>query len=522
MMLREGDHIESYTLVSKIGGGGFASVWSARDTATGDDVALKILHANHAYAEGADGAVRERFLAEAKLLQQISHPGVVRVVKIIEAPALGIYAFAMEYLRGYDLYALIGKLEVEKLVGILARTAEILDELHDLGIVHRDLKLSNIFITAPDGSPAVKIIDFGIAESISAAGNSAVTTPQRFIGTIQMMPPESMRRMNGEPIALTAAVDQWAFGVAMYHALTGRLPFHGRTVIEQIEQVLGQPHPPPMFMRAYKKPMFPPELSAILDRCLAKDPAARYPSMAAVAGALRRWVRSGEEGRVSDTLDGGPAMFDEPTESFTRPRSFSTADTSLEMEMPMVRRVPTPLPSSTTVRIITPLPELIASRMRIPTPVPQTIPERTRIPTPVPQTIPERTRISTPIPRTSPERMSPERTIPEPMSLEQLNPEQTLGDHTLAEQTLPERTRAPSRIPTPLPELVPARVFARREPRENDTPRISAAATLKAPARAVPLIVQPHPVAHSLSVFWATLGVILVGVAAYLVGWVSS
>lgn len=462
-MLREGDHIESYTLVSQIGGGSFASVWSARDKATGDDVALKILHEQHAYAEGEDGLVRERFLAEARLLRQLTDPGVVRVLKIIEAPALGIYAFAMELLRGYDLYALLGKLDLEKTLTILARAAEILDGLHERGIVHRDLKLSNIFVTAPEGVPAVKLIDFCIPEPAKTADGA----PKKLIGTIPMMPPEVMRRLSGEPIALTAAIDQWTFGVAMYHALTGRLPFHGRTVTDQIEQVLHQPHPAPVFMRAYKKTEFPPELAAVLDRCLAKDPAARYPSMKAVAEALYRWVRACEERRISDTLEGGPTLFDEPTEAFTRtpqPRALSSFDTSLEM--PAVPRVPVPLRSASdqlpTPMSSTgiPLPTLSMSANPLPTPLPTT---SSRVPTP---------------------------------------------DPSLTE-----------RLPTPLPELIPARVFARRTPRESDTPLL-----MKAPARpqALPIAIPSHPVTHTLSVFWAGLGVVLVGIAAYLVGWVSS
>lgn len=256
-----------YTLRRELGRGGMSVVYEALDTRTGQPVALKLLRLPPTLDAAETDALIARFEREARTVARLSHPNVIGIHEI--GAVEGQHFLAMEFLRGQTLRQRLtqSRLTVRDACSILTQIAGALDTVHAAGIVHRDVKASNIMLL-PDGT--AKLLDFGIARSREEA---EITAAGAILGTPSYMAPEQVR---GEPA--TPATDLWSLGVLSYEMLTGHLPFAGQVVANVLYQVLNS-SPAPMLA-------LPKSVQKVLRRALDKDPALRYPSAAVLAEAL--------------------------------------------------------------------------------------------------------------------------------------------------------------------------------------------------------------------------------------------
>ena len=275
--VREGDVLAGkYRVERVLGVGGMGVVVAARHVQLDDRVALKFVLPEHAQ----NGEVVARFLREAKNAVRIRSEHVARVIDVGQLDSGSPY-MVMEYLEGQDLSAALearGPFPASLAVEVVLQACEAISEAHALGIVHRDLKPSNLFlIWRPDGTPLVKVLDFGISK-VTTQQDVQITRTAAVLGSPAYMAPEQMiRSKDVDPRA-----DVWALGIILYELLTRRLPFDGATVPEVCAKIAAEPHAPITTLRAD----VPPALSAAIDRCLAKQPAARFQSVAELARAI--------------------------------------------------------------------------------------------------------------------------------------------------------------------------------------------------------------------------------------------
>jgi eukaryotic-like serine/threonine-protein kinase len=280
-----------YRLRSRLAAGGMGTVWAAEDLVLGREVAVKLL--GEALASDRLAALRLR--REARAAGRLVHPGIARVLDLGEDA--GRPYLVMELLHGESLaarLARVGPLAPVEAVRVVAATADALEAAHRAGIVHRDVKPGNVFVTGDGG---VKLLDFGIA---SAAGDTAVTGGV-LLGTAAYLAPERVLGHDATP-----AADVYALGVLLYELLAGRPPFAGDTgTALAMAHVHAQPAP----LRSVA-PQVPPALAAACEQALAKDPAARPPSAAALAALLRSTMPSAP---TPAALLPGPAAAGSPT-----------------------------------------------------------------------------------------------------------------------------------------------------------------------------------------------------------------
>ncbi len=271
----ESRSIGRYELRRRIGKGGMGEVWAAWHRGLEREVALKILR----LSEESDGSAAARFEREVRLSSGLSHPHTVRVFDYGTTED-GLLYYAMELLEGMSLAELVaeeGPLPPERAVHLVAQAARALAEAHDRGIVHRDVKPENLFVTTAGGEgDFVKVLDFGIARPADDASN--LTRTGLVAGTTSTMSPEVIRGA-----AATPASDVYGLGVVLYHTLTGASPFAGESIT--VAAHLEEPVVPPS-VRA-PQPL-PADLEAIVLRCLAKEPAERFSDGRALADALAR------------------------------------------------------------------------------------------------------------------------------------------------------------------------------------------------------------------------------------------
>jgi beta-lactam-binding protein with PASTA domain len=266
-----------YEVLSRIGTGGMADVYLARDQLLGRQVAVKLLH--HRFAE--DQEFVERFRREASSAASLSHPNVVAIFDRGEWD--GTYYIAMEYLPGRSLKTVVREQSPLDPIGAIDIVAQILHAArfaHGRGVIHRDLKPHNVIL---DEEGRAKVTDFGIAR----AGASDMTLTGSIMGTAQYLSPEQAQ---GE--AVSAASDLYAVGIVLYELLTGAVPFDGETAVTiALKQVSATP-PPPSALNA----AVPPELDAVVLRALAKNPAERFADADEFLAALEyvRQLLSGD------------------------------------------------------------------------------------------------------------------------------------------------------------------------------------------------------------------------------------
>jgi serine/threonine protein kinase len=268
-----------YRIERVLGQGGMGVVLSAYHVQLEQRVAVKLMLP---HATASDEAVA-RFLREARAAARISSEHVARVFDV-GALETGEPYMAMEYLEGSDIAQLLAqrsRLPVEEAIDYLLQACEALAEAHAVGIVHRDLKPSNLFLVSRmDGRRFVKVLDFGISKMTGGSGPSSAlsTVTSALMGSPLYMSPEQMSSSKN----VTASTDVWALGVVLYELVSGKPPFNGDTLPQVCARVMSEP-PPPLSGRA---PGLPPALYEVVDRCLEKEPTARYPSVAELARAL--------------------------------------------------------------------------------------------------------------------------------------------------------------------------------------------------------------------------------------------
>jgi serine/threonine-protein kinase len=279
-VVREGDVLAGKYRVERIlRQGGMGIVVAAEHLQLRLRVALKLLLPS---ACAAPEAVN-RFLREARAASQIQSEHVVRVT---DAGTLesGMPYMVMEFLRGADLLEVIqtqGPILIGDAIDWVLQACEPLAEAHKLGIVHRDLKPSNLFVTRrADGSPLIKVLDFGISKAMGLEGALSVNTTAStaFLGSPAYMSPEQIRSAKH----VDERTDIWALGVVLHELLTGRPVYQADTVSALMAMVLTDPPTPVRQIR----PDVPAGLEQVILRCLEKDRTRRYASVGELATAL--------------------------------------------------------------------------------------------------------------------------------------------------------------------------------------------------------------------------------------------
>ncbi|MEM6993904.1 MAG: serine/threonine-protein kinase, partial [Myxococcota bacterium] len=268
---------DRYRLLRKVGAGSMGDVYGAQRISDGVTVAVKVLKPEHAIRE----VFRHRFLREAKSAVPIEHPNVVDVMDFGTAGDGSLY-IAMEFLEGEDLASYLSRLKQlswRQSCALLQQAASGLAAAHARGVVHRDVKPSNILLVDDSsGGAQVKIVDFGVAKLAGQPVSKVLTQVDDVVGTVAYMSPEQ-----AEGRAADRRSDIYALGVTAYELATGRVPFEGRDMFQvMMGHLETAPRPPSDLVDG-----FPPAANAFILRCLAKRPEARFQTMDEVLAMLQ-------------------------------------------------------------------------------------------------------------------------------------------------------------------------------------------------------------------------------------------
>ncbi|HYN43648.1 MAG TPA: protein kinase, partial [Thermoanaerobaculia bacterium] len=304
-----------YVLSRKIGAGGMAEVWEAFDEGLHRSVAVKVVRDEIA----GEAEFRERFIREARLAAGLEHPRILPIYDF--GTETGVTYLVMPLLPGGSLKERIsGPMPADEAVEALAAIAAALDHAHGRGVLHRDVKPSNVLV---DASGSLLLADFGLAKN--TAVSSELTVAGMVVGTPAYMAPE---QAIGRPV--DARADQYALGIMAFELLTGRTPFRSESPFAILDKHLREAPPPPSSF----VPDLPPEVDDVLARALAKQPQERFGScrqmveaLAAALGASMpmrpstavRAARPPDSTWIADTGATLPPMTPRPTRSTPRP-----------------------------------------------------------------------------------------------------------------------------------------------------------------------------------------------------------
>jgi serine/threonine-protein kinase len=280
-----------YELHRRVGRGGMAEVYLARDRLLDRLVAIKILFPEYA----TDPSFVARFRREAQAAANLNHPNIVGVYDW--GKERGTYYIVMEYVDGRTVSEILraeGPIEPKRAAAIAADVAAALGFAHRKGVVHRDVKPGNVLITA---SGEVKVADFGIARALTSKGEEDLTQAGSVMGTATYFSPEQAQGKQVDPRS-----DLYSLGVVLYEMASGRPPFHAESPVAIAYKHVQEPLPP----LHERVPDIPPAYEAIATRALAKDPDDRYPD----AGAMRADLLRFRDGKP---LASGPVVAAAPT-----------------------------------------------------------------------------------------------------------------------------------------------------------------------------------------------------------------
>lgn len=275
--VRIGSRIDEYRILAEIGAGGMGVVFRARDERLERDVALKFLSRLAVH----DRDKQARFLREARSLSALQHPNVCAIHRAGELEDGQLY-LCMSYVEGESLARILtrGRLPWLRAVALAIEACRGLEAIHEIGIVHRDIKPGNL-IVGPSGH--LTVVDFGLAKR---PGFEDLTSTGSSFGTLAYMAPE---QLNGDDVDERA--DLWSLGITLYESVSGGRPFPGPTLPTMIRQVTTEPHRRLDSVR----PGVPAELAHVVDRLLEKEPDARIRSAAEVRKCLEAIVESRRE-----------------------------------------------------------------------------------------------------------------------------------------------------------------------------------------------------------------------------------
>jgi eukaryotic-like serine/threonine-protein kinase len=272
-----GQEIDGYRILERLGEGGMAVVYAAVHTTTGREVALKLLNIELSFLPHA----RARFRNEALLGSRLRHP---HVAEVLGYGLLGVHpCLVMERLSGEPLSERLrreGRLRPAAAVDLALQALSAISAVHRAGIAHRDLKPENLFLCRGGAAPRVKLLDFGIAKRLCRGeGEAELTRAGVIVGTPHYISPEQARQRPADPRS-----DLYSFGVVLFEALCGRVPFQGETAAEILSAHLLKEPPRPRSLA----PELSPALEAVIMKALQKRPRERYQSADEMAEALRR------------------------------------------------------------------------------------------------------------------------------------------------------------------------------------------------------------------------------------------
>ncbi|MBV9339365.1 MAG: serine/threonine protein kinase, partial [Acidobacteria bacterium] len=304
-----GQTVSHFRVLRKLGGGGMGVVYEAEDLRLGRHVALKFLPEGFS----KDPQALERFEREARAASALDHPNICTVYNFGEHE--GQPFIAMQYLEGKTLKELISDkpLNVEQVVELGIQVSEGLNAAHARGIIHRDIKTANIFVT---DSGQAKILDFGLAKLVQAKRTAAetvgasptlgfaeedLTSPGTALGTVAFMSPEQVLGK-----ALDPRTDLFSFGTVLYQMVTGALPFPGPASGAIFDAIL---HSSPAAPRSLN-PGMPEDLERIVNKALEKDRDLRYQTAGGLRGDLKLLKRDLESGKMAKRT---PVFRPEPT-----------------------------------------------------------------------------------------------------------------------------------------------------------------------------------------------------------------